>query len=184
MSSYAELLKVWETSAGILAAKRMPGFIRRKAVHALAQGFFDVPLPMDPLPLSKGEAVKIRRDVASDLKSHFAAAAATAESGRFSSEDHERLAAAVDPLWVALAATEWDTVRRIEQTRYRFAVDVLTGAMTAAIQERQDARALLEAMRDNLLDDGPAGLEARDMFATMGLGKHHALSALDKLLNS
>lgn len=184
MSSISESLKVWEAASGLLASKRIPGFLRRRAVNLLAQGFFDVPLPTSPLSLSKSEAAEIRRDVASDMQRHFAAAAAAAESGRFDEEDHEKLAEAVDPLWVALAATEWETVRRIEQARHVYAVNLLMDAMASAVQERQDARALLESMRESLLDDGPAGLHARDMFATMGLGRHHALHALNKLLNS
>lgn len=175
----SEHLFTLATAARLLAARISPTKVRIGALTQLAVGFGDVELPTDPMRISGKEAKQLRREIALELSARFAAAAKAAKTRPLSRDEFEQLAAAVDPLWVALAAIEWDLVSKIEaaaQARAQTVVGQITAqAVASDIEPREMLQQILQQLQAD--NEAPAAIGAM-----LGVSPHHLKMAIAAIL--
>lgn len=167
-------------SAKVLSKNRISESDKSKALMTLGSGFSDVVLPEQPLNLSVEEAESFSMNAAKELHSLLASYAQSFLNRNPSAAEFREFAAKADPLWREIAAANWSVVSEQESFRLSVASEGLT-MISSQIQAANNFSP--DQTRDFLQDAftnsaNPMHLVLRNLFASQGVGVHHALKAL------
>lgn len=182
-SPFATFCMSMGKSAKVLSKPKSSLEDKSKALMSLGSGFTDVVLPDSPLVLSDKEAAEISASASSELYDFFVKSAKTYMNSNPSPMEFSMFAAKVDPLWREISAANWVVVSDQESFRLNVALEGVT-MISSQIQNVNNfspdqARGFLEDAFTNF--NNPMYLVLRNMFASQGVGVHHALKALTLL---
>lgn len=172
--------------------ERFPkGRRRSSALETLANAFYDVELPQEPLELSDDERKALSKEASGSIAKEFKVAAKTAKRASLTPLEFRRLASSTDPLWRVLAAANWDVVRAFETERIGMARGAVMAMVTSIVSEARSAGAedidAEEVLSKVYLEmEAPDSMLVRQLepnLAAMGLGVAHFRYAVKELLS-